>query len=433
MKIQYTGLVLYMLVITSLASAQESRLKVSMGAFRFNDNSTYLIDPIPGKSDRLYLIEYETGKRFLLEKQKNSERYTHPSSGFSLDRIHDEWIVRRKNKSKDEYSKKITLREDTTYFKSGDIKLFGKLVKPDGNGKFPVVVIAHGSDNDSAVDNYFEPYLFASQGIACFVYDKRGTGKSEGQPILSFKLLSDDLVAAVEYLKNFENLNLNEIGLSGYSQGGWIAPLAAAKSEKVKFIVVNYGMAMSVAEEDFYEAPLKLADMGVSEIGLKEFKDLNSTLHRVVKNDFVSGWIDTLKFVYNKYSNKPWMDSLKKTQTWAGSLANMPAQMGWEQVSKIVPDIMRTLDPFYDPATTLSKLDIPMLWLVGDADIEAPPDITIKLINRMRQKEHKPFELKIYKNADHGLRLFERNGSRRIYTNYAPRYFQDVVSWIKKQ
>lgn len=424
-------ILLAMLLPASYVLSQETVFTASPGAFRCKDGMIYFTDPVLSDKNKIYLVEYQTGKRVLLERGQIATSYINQSLGFSLEQLGTDWVLTRIKGKRVEKIMKAPFKEKTIYFKSGNIHLFGKLVVPEGNGKFPVVIIAHGSDNESAVDTYFEPYLFASQGIACFVYDKRGTGKSEGQAILSFQLLSDDMVAAISQLHTFQSVDTSNIGLSGYSQGGWIAPLAALKSGQVKFAVINYGMAMSVADEDQYEAPLKLADKGIKESAITEFKELNNTIHRIVKNDFQTGWVDTLKVVYNKYAGRPWMDSLKKTLTWAGSLA----KMGWEQVSKYVPDLMRTLDPFYDPVTTLSKLNIPMLWLVGDADIEAPPQITIKLINNMIQEGKKPFELKIYRHADHGLLLFTKagTGAKRVYTDYAPGYFIDVVRWIKKQ
>ena len=414
-----------LLVITGNGNAQDFR-----GAYKKSDGKTLTMVPLP-ETKNLRMVEYETGERFTLTPTNNLSFSTEgkEKSTFEFKPENDSTFILSVVKGPSKWTaKKIPLREKFITFSSGEISLYGKLVLPTKVGKYPIVVIAHGSDNDSAVEGYDEPYLFASQGIACFIYDKRGTGKSGGEAILSFELLSSDLVAAVNTVSLESEIDKNKIGLSGYSQGGWIAPLAALKSSLVKFVVVNYGMTMSIAQEDWYETPLKLADRGVTDRkSMEEFNEVNTVLHREVKEDFKEGWYDRLESKINQYKGRPWMDSLKKIPTtWMGSLLNMEK----EQVIQFVPPMMRTIQPFYDPITTLKKLNIPMLWLVAGDDIEAPPQITIKTIKEL-QKERKPFELKIYLHADHGMLLFEKQGNKRVYTKYADSYFTDVVSWIQ--
>src|SRR6185503_10488045 len=58
----------------------------------------------------------------------------------------------------------------TSMCASGELQLRGKLVLPDaatyGPGPYPTVVIVHGSESYSAVDYYYEPYLYAANGFA---------------------------------------------------------------------------------------------------------------------------------------------------------------------------------------------------------------------------------------------------------------------------
>ena len=65
-----------------------------------------------------------------------------------------------------------------TKFESRGVKLAGRLVLPPGDAPAPLVVIVHGSENYSARLYYPEQYRLPAQGIAVFVYDKRGTGES---------------------------------------------------------------------------------------------------------------------------------------------------------------------------------------------------------------------------------------------------------------
>jgi hypothetical protein len=134
---------------------------------------------------------------------------------------------------------RLPLREEFVTFRSGDLTLRAKLILPEGNGPFPVMVPVHGSEDYSAVHHYSDPYMFAAHGIAAFIYDKRGTGGSEGKFTANFHVLSDDTVAAVRYLRQRPDIDGDDIHLAGYSQGGWIAPLAALKDGNIRSIFVG--------------------------------------------------------------------------------------------------------------------------------------------------------------------------------------------------
>ncbi len=322
---------------------------------------------------------------------------------------------------------KLPLREQLSYFESSDLKLYGKLVLPEGKGPFPTAVVAQGSSDNSAIKNYHHPYLFASHGIATFVYDKRGTGLSEGQYTQLFDVLSDDLVAAVNYLSEHPSIDPKRIGVAGFSQGGWIGPLAASKSDHIKFVLVGYGLAISVAMEDWIETPRKLQALGYSGTAIEELKDLNNAIHNALKTGF-SSW-DEIEKKVSLYKDKDWYQAIATTQTWAGSLANM----GLDNAKQLVPGMLKTFSPFYDPIETLKSLNIPMLWLIAENDLEAPPEITVERLKELKADFGKDIVIRIYPNADHGMLEFELSNKNRKYTKYAEGYLTDMIDWLQGQ
>lgn len=324
-------------------------------------------------------------------------------------------------------ARRVEFPEITTTFQNGDVTLYGTLVLPLEKGPHPAVVIAHGSDRTSAVDEYFFPYLFAEHGIATFIYDKRGTGRSTGEFSQNFPTLAGDLVAAVEWMKTRPELDASRIGAAGFSQGGWIAPLAALQSSAIRYILVGYGLAMSVADEDRYETPLKLRALGFDDAAIAEFEDFNRTLHETARAEFASGW-DDIETKAALYADREWLAALPP-DTWAGFVM----QMGLEQAKQVAPLIMAEVDPFYDPIPTLEQLDIPMLWLIAGDDIEAPPDVTIAALERLRTELDKPFETIVFPGADHGMTLYEEGENERIRTRYAPGYFDAMTDWLRTQ
>lgn len=185
-----------------------------------------------------------------------------------------------------------------------------------------MVVYVHGSDNTPSVDRVWEPYLLAAHGVAMLVFDKRGTGRSGGTYTQMFSTLSDDVVAAIQWLRTQPNVDTTRIGLAGFSQGGWVAPLAARKDPSIKFVLVAYGMTMSIAEEDQLEAPLKLRARGFADRDVAEFQELNAAIHQAATRRFAEGWSDA-ESAATKYRDRPWMKAVPELQSWASMLLGM--------------------------------------------------------------------------------------------------------------
>lgn len=328
-------------------------------------------------------------------------------------------------------AERLPLPERTVRFRSGgdeDVELYGRLVLPSGKGPHPVVVAVHGSEKDAATAYYHEPWLLAPHGVAVLVFDKRGTGRSGGKFGMDFTQLAGDVVAAVEWLKRQPEIDPQRIGLAGYSQGGWIAPLAASKSDAVRFVLVGYGMVDSPAEEDRKETVHALRSRGFGAADIAKAEELTAAAHEIVRSRFESGW-ERVAELKERFEGEPWVEALGDGT--ASTLMRRPAWMMRLAGPWVMP---RGLDRhwFYDSRPVLERLDIPMLWLIGGDDIEAPNETTLAALAQLRAKG-KPFETVVYPGADHGILLFEEKDGKRVYTRYAPGYHQKRIAWILEQ
>lgn len=329
---------------------------------------------------------------------------------------------------KEEKAERLRFAEKTARFPSGDVELFGRLVLPSGKDPHPAVVLVHGSEKDAATAFSHEPWLLVPQGIAVLVFDKRGTGSSGGKFCMDFGQLADDVVAAVNWLKQQPEIDPRRIGLAGYSQGGWVSPLAASKSDDIKFVLVGYGMIDSPAQEDLKETLSAVRKAGFSGEDLAHAEELIKAAHAIVGSRFAAGW-ERLGELKDRYADEPWVEALGDSS--AGSAMSYPGWVLRAGGSWMMP---RGLDRywFYDSRPVLEKLDIPMLWLIGGDDVEAPNETTIAVLKQLAAKG-KPFELDVFPGADHGILLFEEKDGERVYTRYAPGYFSKKIDWIRRQ
>ncbi|GAH24807.1 unnamed protein product [marine sediment metagenome] len=142
------------------------------------------------------------------------------------------------------------------YFNNGNLKLAGMMILPEGEGPFPVAVIIHGSGTSTRDSKWYLTVAnhLQENGIAVLLPDKRGSEKSEGKWIgASFEELAGDTISAIEYIRTQDQFNYSKIGVIGMSQGGWIAPVVAAKTEDLAFVVSMSGPIVTQEEQLLYE------------------------------------------------------------------------------------------------------------------------------------------------------------------------------------
>jgi dipeptidyl aminopeptidase/acylaminoacyl peptidase len=419
----------------STACAHRSPDLTVRGAYQFEDGRLMTVAPSDGdtlryrdlesgRSQRLYPAgprTYQTGLGWASPSPVELE-VRFQGDGPQVNGL--EW---RPKAGTSERAEKLQLREEPMTFRSGDVTLSGRLVLPPGEGPHPAIVLVHGSERDAAAVYYHDPYVFASQGIATLVYDKRGTGGSEGKFVMNFDKLADDALAAVERVRKHPAIDPARIGLCGSSQGGWIAPLAATRSDAVRFVLVRYGLAESPAQEDRNEALDGLRAKGYGEAEIRKAEEVVAAVHEVLRSRLGGGWRE-LKAVKRKYQGEPWLRDLEGEIT--GAFVRYPA---WILRTYGRPRILGIeLDWFYEPGPVLEKVDVPLLWMVGGKDEEAPPEITLATLRRL-QAGGRPVEVELFPDADHGILEFEVQDGRRVYTRYAPGYFRKQVDWVRRQ
>lgn len=139
-------------------------------------------------------------------------------------------------------------------FESEGITLVGTIYTP--RHSHASVVLVHGSDQTRRMRDFAS--LLVKKDISVLTYDKRGVGESGGVYVgpevgtnnidsANLNLLAKDVIAAVNILHHRDK-NI-PIGLVGFSQAGWIIPIAANKNALVNFIVLFSGSMVPTLEQ----------------------------------------------------------------------------------------------------------------------------------------------------------------------------------------
>lgn len=120
----------------------------------------------------------------------------------------------------------------------GDHQIPATVCIPNTEGKHPAVVMLHGTGSQrNEVGNGYAhaaTILAEKYGIATIRIDFMGSGDSEADYTgYTFKSAATDAVAAANYMAGLENIDAENIGVMGWSQGGKDAMLSAAWNPNV--------------------------------------------------------------------------------------------------------------------------------------------------------------------------------------------------------
>lgn len=131
------------------------------------------------------------------------------------------------------------MHEKPLAFKRDDLHLAGVLHLPDKrSAAFPIVLMLHGLTGNRCETHFVYTQLsrrLARAGIASFRFDFAGSGDSEGD-FADVTILTEleDARAAVRFLEQQPELDMEQFGLVGFSAGGLVAALLAPEVESLK-------------------------------------------------------------------------------------------------------------------------------------------------------------------------------------------------------
>jgi uncharacterized protein len=320
--------------------------------------------------------------------------------------------------------------------KNAQITLAGTLTLPKKEGKYPVVVLITGSgpqNRDEEIVGH-KPFLvladhLTKNGIGVLRFDDRGTAASKG----NFKTattpdFATDVEAAVNYLLTRPDVDPKKIGLIGHSEGGIIAPIVAAKSKDVSFIVLLAGTGIPGDELLLMQIGLIAKAEGQSDTELEKARIINkSVLDIVVKSkDSTSLKNDLTAYLQSTIKANP--DAKPKEMTEEDFIKS--------EVNTFTSPWMQYFLK-YNPSPILADVKCPVLALNGEKDLQVPPKINLEGIKRGLEKgKNTHVTTKELPNLNH---LFQEcttgspNEYAKIEQTFSPIALDEIVNWVLKQ
>jgi fermentation-respiration switch protein FrsA (DUF1100 family) len=332
--------------------------------------------------------------------------------------------------------------EEVTFTNTKDnITLAGTVTLPKKEGVFPVVVLISGSGPQNRNEELLghKPFLVLSDyltkhGIAVLRYDDRGVAQSKGDFKTATTVdFSTDVESAVAYLKTRKDINVKKIGLIGHSEGGVVAPMVAAHSKDVNFIVLLAGTGIPGDQLLLLQQELIARAEGATDAEIESSKITNRKAFDMIlaSKDPATLNADLTKYLTYLIKNPP------KGET----PPTKPEGMSDEgfvalQVSQIANPWMVYFIK-YNPATALEKVTCPVLAVNGEKDLQVPPKENLSAINKALLKAgNKNVTVHEFQGLNH---LFQecKTGSPNEYAEieqtFSPIALEYITQWVMNQ
>jgi uncharacterized protein len=259
---------------------------------------------------------------------------------------------------------------------NGDITLAGTLTLPEGSGPHPAIVLITGSgaeDRDESIAPLaqMKPFKLIAdyltrRGIAVLRLDDRGVGGSNGD--LSTATIADlasDISAAIDALRERDDINPDQIGVLGHSEGGDVSAVLGATDPHVAFIVSMAGPAARGYDLLVTQNQRLLQLQGQTEEQIAHYTEVyRAFLDAVIGTDPAALEPALYNLVLLQLQNLP-----ADQRATLGNLEDAARRLTTQQLPTMQGAVMRDLIN-YDPGTDWSKTTVPVLGLYGGKDVQ---------------------------------------------------------------
>ncbi|MDE2981618.1 MAG: alpha/beta fold hydrolase [Gemmatimonadota bacterium] len=332
------------------------------------------------------------------------------------------------------------LSEDVSYANpDGGHTLAGTFTRPESGGPFPTVILISGSgpqDRDEALLGH-RPFLVLSdhltrRGIAVLRFDDRGFGESTGNfATATSRDFASDVLAGVAYLKTRDDVDADAIGLAGHSEGGLIAPMVAAGSDDVAYIVLMAGPGVNGEQILYAQGELIARANGASRQAIAQNRELQRAMFAVLKAE---PDVERAGAVLAELVRAALEEAGEEVRAQAGITddATLDGAVAAQVQSVNTPWFRYFLT--YEPAETIERVTVPVLAINGERDLQVPYEENLREIEAaLRRGGNTEYEIHALPGLNH-LFQYSDTGSpseyQAIEETWAVEVMELIADWI---
>ncbi|MEO1643252.1 MAG: alpha/beta fold hydrolase [Pseudomonadota bacterium] len=278
--------------------------------------------------------------------------------------------------------------EETSFTSADGTRISATLTLPEFGDNLAGMVMVRGRGCASRLNG--RARFFAKYGLAVLTYDKRGAGKSEGDcETFTLEELTDDAIAAFEFLASQPDVDGQKVGFFGESAGAWTIQAGAERMRdenmlfQPAFLITWIGPSTSIIQQQISSAETYGESVGLS----KERQELLANVSRIIVDSSLSDdeAYDRLAEIRRKAEVEGWLE-----QGFGGD--DIPSAR--EDMPKLW---LRRFS--YDPANFLQSMkDIPYLAVFGAKDPIVPVAENVQALKNTGSD----VEIVVLKESGHG-------------------------------
>jgi pimeloyl-ACP methyl ester carboxylesterase len=331
-------------------------------------------------------------------------------------------------------------REEKVIYYNMDrsIQYGATLTIPNSVQNVPAVILITGSGQEDRDETLFGHKLFwviadhlTRNGIAVLRVDDRGVGETTGDVMGATSAdFAKDVMVGIDYLKGHPGIDIKNIGLIGHSEGGVIAPLIAVQTDDVAFIVSLAGVG--IKGEDLMKIQNRTACLknGFTEGDIARMESF-MLMTRTLADRYTNR--DSLRAAYEQ-SKADWFKQQPDAFLTKAGFKGKGSEAFIKQLSAtmFMPWMRYFLN--YDPATTLTKIKVPVLALNGGKDVQVSAKENLAGFNALlTQAGNKNFKTLLLPNLNH---MFQNAGTGNISEydtideTISPEVLDIITQWI---
>ncbi len=281
------------------------------------------------------------------------------------------------------------------------------------------VILVHGNDAESREMGFIIPF-FVCNGINVISYDQRGVGESPGNWFLNGPIQrADDVVAIYDASRGDRHVDSQRIGIWGFSNGGWTAPLVSLR-RPIAFMILKSAPTESLSSNIDYEVEQELRRHGEGAAAPQALR-----LWHVFEQalDGNASWTYARQ-AYDVAAKQPWFKYSLMPEL--GISIPPPPSM--------VAGLRRALT--FDPTETLLRVSTPTLAFYGalDRNVDAADSAT-HLREYLTRAGARDVTIEMYPNAGHQLVVSKSgyNGDAEHPERFVPGYPQITIKWLEQR
>jgi len=296
--------------------------------------------------------------------------------------------------------------------------LAGTIISATSRERHPGIVIIPGGGPKKR--DTLQSWWWVYNGFTVLTYDKRGTGMSTGDyKQARITDLAADALAAVTLLKGEPSVDKDQVGIVGISEAGLTAPVVAANSSAVEFVVVSSAPGYSMPQQVVHEVAATSQCEGFSDEDVTRAKALRISLNEAVLKN--GPWIQLARDIQSAETEK-WFRGARVAPGWKSPFAAM------------IETNRRYLD--FDPAKYWRQVKVPVLVVYGELDTQVDVKESQRIISRAHTKaQNRDHTVVVFPKANHILLEADR-GCPDEYprlSRIVPGYFNTLITWVLRR